>query len=293
LSRCGTGATGVTAIGVAHDTGTAGTTTAQDFTSTSGRDATITAIGAITTAIGAITTGGIGVADKCRRVDCVVPCFRLRSSGAQPPIRVLVISRLQPTLVRVADRLNRCALARPGAARKFERVHHKQREQYGVNHVVAVPASLPVATLQWRARPGELVEELSNMRSIGLTSLAGAVLLLVGTAQAQTTPQTTPQSPPPAAAKPDPAKTTLTEEQAKSWIDKPVFSSDGKELGEVADFKRAADNAVVEMHIDIGGLLGMGETRVSVTPVQFKLQDDRVVLSLTEAQAKALPKVKN
>lgn len=47
------------------------------------------------------------------------------------------------------------------------------------------------------------------------------------------------------------------------------------------------------MHADIGGLLGMGETRVSVTPAQFKLQTDRVVLTLTEEQAKALPKVKN
>ncbi len=131
------------------------------------------------------------------------------------------------------------------------------------------------------------------MRSIGLPLLAGAALLFAGMAQAQTTPQPTPQPPPAAATKPDTAKkTTLTEEQAKSWIDKRVFSSDGKELGEVAAFKRGADNAVQEMHIDIGGMLGIGETRVSVTPAQFKLEGDRVVLSLTEAQAKALPKVK-
>jgi hypothetical protein len=131
------------------------------------------------------------------------------------------------------------------------------------------------------------------MRSIGLASLVGAALCLAGMAQAQTTPQPMPSAPPPAATKPEPARITLTEEQAKSWIDKRVYSSDGKELGEVAAFKRAADNAVLEMHIDIGGLLGIGETRVSVTPSQFKLQDDRVVLSLTEAQAKALPKVNN
>jgi hypothetical protein len=128
------------------------------------------------------------------------------------------------------------------------------------------------------------------MRGLGLRSLTGAALLFVGgLAQAQTTP--TPQSPPPAAMQPNETKITLTEEQAKSWIDKLVFSSDGKELGEVAAFKRAADNTVLEMHADIGGLLGMGETRVSVTPAQFKLQNDRVVLTLTEQQAKALPKV--
>ena len=131
------------------------------------------------------------------------------------------------------------------------------------------------------------------MRGLGLRSLTGAALLLGGgLAQAQTTPpSTTPQSPPPAAMKPNETKITLTEEQEKSWIDKRVFSSDGKELGEVAAFKRAPDNTVLEMHADIGGLLGMGETRVSVTPAQFKLQNDRVVLTLTEQQAKALPKV--
>jgi hypothetical protein len=111
-------------------------------------------------------------------------------------------------------------------------------------------------------------------------------------ALAQTTP-TTPQSPPTAATKPNETKVTLTEEQVKSWIDKPVFSSDGKEVGEVAAFKRAADNTVLEMHADIGGILGIGETRVSLTPAQFKLQTDRVLLTLTEEQAKALPKVKN
>ena len=132
------------------------------------------------------------------------------------------------------------------------------------------------------------------MRGAILHSLAGTALLLgAGLAQAQTTPPTAPKSPPPAAMKPETAKITLTEEQAKSWIDKPVFSADGKELGEVAAFKRAADNSVQEMHVDIGGLLGIGETRVALTPAQFKLEDARVVLSLTEEQAKALPKVKN
>jgi PRC-barrel domain len=93
--------------------------------------------------------------------------------------------------------------------------------------------------------------------------------------------------------KPDTQKITLTEDQAKNWIDKPVFSSDDQELGEVAAFKRSVDNTVLEMHADIGGLLGIGETRVSVTPAQFKLQNDRVVLTLTKEQANALPKVKN
>jgi hypothetical protein len=130
------------------------------------------------------------------------------------------------------------------------------------------------------------------MRVATIRSLAGVALLIgAGLAAAQTTPPTTPQSPPPAATKPETPKITLTEEQAKSWIDKRVFSSDGKELGEVAAFKRDADNTVTEMHADLGGILGIGETRVSVAPAQFQLQKDRVVLNLTAEQSKALPKV--
>lgn len=83
----------------------------------------------------------------------------------------------------------------------------------------------------------------------------------------------------------------LTEEQAKAWIDKPVYSSDGSKIGEVAVIARGADNTVTEMQADIGGFLGMGETRVRLTPAQFKLQDDRVILSLTVEQAKTLPTV--
>jgi hypothetical protein len=84
---------------------------------------------------------------------------------------------------------------------------------------------------------------------------------------------------------------TLSEEQAKQWVDKLVFGSDDKEIGEVAEFKRGPDNKVTELHADIGGFMGMGETRIKVLPSQFKLQGDRVVLTVSEAQAKELPKV--
>jgi hypothetical protein len=149
-------------------------------------------------------------------------------------------------------------------------------------------------TFTARLGPVEPSEEMSDMRSLPLKFPAGAALVLgAGLALAQTTPPTTPKSPPPSAMKPDASKLTLTEAQAKSWIDKPVFSSDGKELGEVAAFKRSADDTVLEMHADMGGMLGIGESRVAVTPSQFKLQNNRVVLSLTAEQAKALPKAKN
>ena len=86
---------------------------------------------------------------------------------------------------------------------------------------------------------------------------------------------------------------TLTEQQAKDWIDKPVYSSDGKKIGEVVLFQRDADNHVIGMHADNGGFLGLGQTRVNVTPLQLTLKGDRVLLDLTAAQAKELPKVQS
>ena len=83
----------------------------------------------------------------------------------------------------------------------------------------------------------------------------------------------------------------LTEVQGRDWIDKSVYSSDGKNLGEVVSFQRNADNMVIGLHADIGGFLGMGQTRIAVKSSQFKLEGDRVVLGLTAAQAKVLPEV--
>ncbi len=95
----------------------------------------------------------------------------------------------------------------------------------------------------------------------------------------------------PASAEQQSTGISLTEQEALTWIDKPVFSSDGKQIGKVAAFERDPDNKVTGMHADIGGFLGFGESRVNITPTQFKLQSDRVVLSLTTAEANDLPKV--
>jgi PRC-barrel domain len=69
------------------------------------------------------------------------------------------------------------------------------------------------------------------------------------------------------------------------------YSSDGKNVGEVTALKRDASGKVAELQAGIGGFIGIGETQVRVTPAQFKLENDRVVLSLTAEQVKALPKI--
>ena len=132
---------------------------------------------------------------------------------------------------------------------------------------------------------------MSTGSIISITT-AAALFLGGGIAAAQTTPTPKSTTDTPAATTASP-KVTLTEVQAKRWIDKPVYSSDNKQIGEVVAFKRGADNVVTEMHADIGGMLGMGESRVKLMPTQFKLQGDRVVLNLTQEQAKTLPKVES
>jgi hypothetical protein len=135
------------------------------------------------------------------------------------------------------------------------------------------------------------------MSKVIIRSMAAAAFLAgAGLASAETTSSnSTATSPSPApaagASKTDAGKMTLTDAQAKSWVGKPVYSSDGKQIGDVVSFERGVENAVTELRADIGGFLGFGKTRVKLTPQQFKLQTDRVVLSLTQQQAEHLPKV--
>ena len=129
-----------------------------------------------------------------------------------------------------------------------------------------------------------------------LTSVSVVLMLAAAPAVAQqgTTPDGRPMDPTGIQNKtPEarPMNLMLSAQEELAWIDKPVYSSDGKKIGEVAAFARGTDNSVSEMHADIGGFLGLGETRVRLMPAQFNLQVDRVVLGVTAAQAKDLPKI--
>ena len=87
------------------------------------------------------------------------------------------------------------------------------------------------------------------------------------------------------------AQTAITDQEAKAWVGKGVYSSDGDKLGEVAAILRTADNKITELRADIGGVLGLGQHEIALPAGRFHLQNDRVVLELTAAQAKDLPKV--
>jgi len=87
------------------------------------------------------------------------------------------------------------------------------------------------------------------------------------------------------------AATKMTYEQALRWRDKPVHSSDDKKIGEVKSFSRSGDETVLELQADIGGFMGVGGKRIRLTPAQFELERDRVVLKLTAEQVRDLPRI--
>lgn len=69
-----------------------------------------------------------------------------------------------------------------------------------------------------------------------------------------------------------------------AWIGRPVYSSDGKHIGEISAISGS------QVYADIGGFLGLGETRVLLKPTDIAgVKHDRVDLALTEAQADQLP----
>ena len=82
---------------------------------------------------------------------------------------------------------------------------------------------------------------------------------------------------------------SMSDAEAKAWVDKTIYSSDGKNVGEVAAIARDASGTVSELHADVGGFLGLGETRVRVLPSEFKIQGDKIVLAVAAEQVKALP----
>jgi hypothetical protein len=78
--------------------------------------------------------------------------------------------------------------------------------------------------------------------------------------------------------------TSLAFEQ---WIGRSVESSDGKDLGQVSGLNEDDQN---EFYVDLGGFLALGETRVRISSDEVhQIKDDRIVLRLTEAEARNLP----
>ena len=74
----------------------------------------------------------------------------------------------------------------------------------------------------------------------------------------------------------------------EQWVGRYIYSSDGKDLGEIASVRKSGTSS--EIYFDMGGFLGLGATRKSVTSDQIQdVKNDRIVLHLSEADAQKLP----
>jgi hypothetical protein len=74
----------------------------------------------------------------------------------------------------------------------------------------------------------------------------------------------------------------------EQWVGRYVYSSDGKDLGKIASIRKSGTSS--EIYFAMGGFLGLGATRKSVTSDQIQdVKNDRVVLRLSESDAQKLP----
>ena len=82
-------------------------------------------------------------------------------------------------------------------------------------------------------------------------------------------------------------ETSLADER---WLGRAVHSSDGTYLGDVAALNEDDQH---EFYVDLGDFLALGDTRIIRIALDqlLEVQDDRIVLRLSEPEARELPTV--
>jgi sporulation protein YlmC with PRC-barrel domain len=94
------------------------------------------------------------------------------------------------------------------------------------------------------------------------------------------------QTTPPTAAQTPSAETTGYQELG----DMNVVTPDGDKIGEVEEVLMNTSGKVVAVAVEVGGFLGIGDDDVIIQLDQLRLEDNRLVTTLTKEQIEALPK---
>jgi len=77
--------------------------------------------------------------------------------------------------------------------------------------------------------------------------------------------------------------------QANDLTGLPLYSSDGKKVGEVTAVKMSPDGNALQA--EVGGFLGIGGRTVEIPAADFKQTGDRVTLALTAEEVGKLPDI--
>jgi sporulation protein YlmC with PRC-barrel domain len=71
-----------------------------------------------------------------------------------------------------------------------------------------------------------------------------------------------------------------------------VFSSDGKDVGQVVEAVRGPDGKIQSVQIQIGRLLGIGDKVVAIDADKLQEMRDRIMLKLNADQVRSQPEAK-
>ena len=80
-------------------------------------------------------------------------------------------------------------------------------------------------------------------------------------------------------------------QELMAQVGMPVYSSDGKALGQVAQVVKDPDGKIQSIQVDIGRILGLGTKVVTITPDKFE-QLAGIKLRLSDAEIRSLPEAK-
>jgi hypothetical protein len=80
-------------------------------------------------------------------------------------------------------------------------------------------------------------------------------------------------------------------QELMAQVGMPVYSSDDKALGQVAQVVKGPDGKIQSIHVDIGRILGLGTKVVTITPDKFE-QLAGIKLRLSDAEIRSLPDAK-
>jgi len=80
-------------------------------------------------------------------------------------------------------------------------------------------------------------------------------------------------------------------QELMAQVGMPVYSSDDKALGQIAQVVKGPDGKIQSIQVDIGRILGLGTKVVTITPDKFE-QLAGIKLRLSDAEIRSLPEAK-